>query len=222
MAGQVLQVVSGDGAFNGAGVGEFVKETGVEGAGQGYTVVAIMGPQSSGKSTLLNHLVRSRRGCPPPLAALRAAAPPAACLPLGMARPRATLSAPCCVATTPPQFGTRFEEMDALSGRSQTTRGIWLAKATKARRRCGGQDWPSGRGRPSAARLPRWPQRAAVEHSATASPLGPRLPHCVAHRLCLRFVCRPRPWSAPAVTLLPIALPIRLVHGRRWTSRPRW
>ncbi|KAL4858391.1 Protein ROOT HAIR DEFECTIVE 3 [Chlorella vulgaris] len=82
--GQVLQVVSGDGSFNTEGVDEFVKDTGVESSGVGYTVVAIMGPQSSGKSTLLNNL-----------------------------------------------FGTRFEEMDALSGRNQTTHGIWLARSTK-------------------------------------------------------------------------------------------
>ena len=31
----------------------------------------------------------------------------------------------------PPQFGTTFEEMDALSGRRQTTKGIWLAAAGK-------------------------------------------------------------------------------------------
>lgn len=29
------------------------------------------------------------------------------------------------------QFGTRFDEMDALSGRQQTTHGIWLAKSPK-------------------------------------------------------------------------------------------
>ena len=29
------------------------------------------------------------------------------------------------------QFGTRFQEMDALSGRSQTTQGIWIAQAPK-------------------------------------------------------------------------------------------
>ena len=53
----ILQVVNGDGEFNTSGVAEFVHETGVESAGVGYTVVAIMGPQSSGKSTLLNNLV---------------------------------------------------------------------------------------------------------------------------------------------------------------------
>lgn len=49
--------------------------------GLSYAVVAIMGPQSSGKSTLLNHL-----------------------------------------------FHTNFREMDAFRGRSQTTKGIWIAK----------------------------------------------------------------------------------------------
>lgn len=44
-----------------------------------YSVVAILGPQSSGKSTLLNLL-----------------------------------------------FGTKFDEMDALSGRQQTTQGVWM------------------------------------------------------------------------------------------------
>lgn len=56
--GAILQVVSGDGSFNTSGVEQFVKVTGVETAGVGYSIVAIMGPQSSGKSTLLNHLVR--------------------------------------------------------------------------------------------------------------------------------------------------------------------
>lgn len=29
------------------------------------------------------------------------------------------------------QFGTSFEEMDAMSGRQQTTKGIWLANSNK-------------------------------------------------------------------------------------------
>ncbi|XP_024972185.1 protein ROOT HAIR DEFECTIVE 3-like isoform X2 [Cynara cardunculus var. scolymus] len=49
--------------------------------GLSYAVVSIMGPQSSGKSTLLNHL-----------------------------------------------FNTNFKEMDAYRGRSQTTKGIWMAR----------------------------------------------------------------------------------------------
>ena len=58
----VLQVVSGEGAFNTDGLQSFVRDSGVEGSGVGYTIVAITGPQSSGKSTLLNHLVRSGGG----------------------------------------------------------------------------------------------------------------------------------------------------------------
>ncbi|KAL0341891.1 UNVERIFIED_CONTAM: protein ROOT HAIR defective [Sesamum calycinum] len=57
-----------------------MKEVKLAECGLSYAVVAIMGPQSSGKSTLLNHL-----------------------------------------------FGTNFREMDAFKGRSQTTKGIWMA-----------------------------------------------------------------------------------------------
>ncbi|KAL1533455.1 Cell wall protein rhd3 [Salvia divinorum] len=73
-------LIEGDGTFNVAGVDNFVKEIKLAECGLSYAVVAIMGPQSSGKSTLLNHL-----------------------------------------------FGTNFREMDALRGRSQTTKGIWMA-----------------------------------------------------------------------------------------------
>jgi hypothetical protein len=38
-------------------VADFVRDRGVAGAGVKYTTVSIMGPQSSGKSTLLNYLV---------------------------------------------------------------------------------------------------------------------------------------------------------------------
>ena len=57
---EILQVVNGDGEFNADGVTDFIHTSGVETAGVDYTVVAIMGPQSSGKSTLLNNLVRTR------------------------------------------------------------------------------------------------------------------------------------------------------------------
>lgn len=69
----VLQVVSGEGGFNTEGLQAFVRDSGVEGSGVGYTIVAITGPQSSGKSTLLNHLVRSggqRPAVPPPPSAV--------------------------------------------------------------------------------------------------------------------------------------------------------
>ncbi|KAL6332900.1 hypothetical protein AAG906_019412 [Vitis piasezkii] len=75
-----LQLIDGNGNFNVAGLEEFVKAVKLTQCGLSYAVVAIMGPQSSGKSTLLNHL-----------------------------------------------FHTNFREMDAYRGRSQTTKGIWLA-----------------------------------------------------------------------------------------------
>jgi len=59
MSSSVLQVVDGEGEFNASGVNDFMRNEGVENSGVDYTIVAIMGPQSSGKSTLLNHLVSS-------------------------------------------------------------------------------------------------------------------------------------------------------------------
>jgi GTPase SAR1 family protein len=76
-----LQLVDGKGVFNAKGLEEFVRSIRLSECGLSYAVVAIMGPQSSGKSTLLNHL-----------------------------------------------FDTRFVEMDAFKGRSQTTQGVWLAR----------------------------------------------------------------------------------------------
>lgn len=75
------QLIDGDGNFNVAGIEHFMKEVKLAECGLSYAIVSIMGPQSSGKSTLLNHL-----------------------------------------------FGTNFREMDAFTGRSQTTKGIWLAR----------------------------------------------------------------------------------------------
>ncbi|KAG5036421.1 hypothetical protein AAZX31_07G009000 [Glycine max] len=75
------QLIDGDGTFNVFGVENFMKEVKLAECGLSYAVVSIMGPQSSGKSTLLNHL-----------------------------------------------FGTNFREMDAFKGRSQTTKGIWMAR----------------------------------------------------------------------------------------------
>ncbi|KAK4784654.1 hypothetical protein SAY86_019022 [Trapa natans] len=75
------QLIDGDGGFNVNGLENFIKEVQLKECGLSYAVVSIMGPQSSGKSTLLNNL-----------------------------------------------FGTNFREMDAFRGRSQTTKGIWMAK----------------------------------------------------------------------------------------------
>lgn len=55
---QVLQVVSGDGEFNESGVRQFVSAAHIDIAGVDYQTIAITGPQSSGKSTLMNALVR--------------------------------------------------------------------------------------------------------------------------------------------------------------------
>ncbi|KAL1339053.1 hypothetical protein AAHE18_U004600 [Arachis hypogaea] len=75
------QLIDGDGKFHVADAENFVKEMELDKCGQLYAVVSIMGPQSSGKSTLLNYL-----------------------------------------------FDTDFKEMNADDGRSQTTKGIWIAR----------------------------------------------------------------------------------------------
>ncbi|XP_057754939.1 protein ROOT HAIR DEFECTIVE 3 homolog 2-like [Arachis stenosperma] len=75
------QLIDGDGGFNVSGLDHFIRNVKLAACGLSYAVVAIMGPQSSGKSTLMNHL-----------------------------------------------FHTSFREMDAFKGRSQTTKGIWIAK----------------------------------------------------------------------------------------------
>lgn len=55
---RILQVVDQDGEFDESQVQSYMQDVGMEGAGPDYNVVSIMGPQSSGKSTLLNALVR--------------------------------------------------------------------------------------------------------------------------------------------------------------------
>lgn len=94
-----IQLIDADGEFCTENIEEFNQTSGLNYAGLKYQIVAIMGPQSSGKSTLMNHVVRSVRS--------------------------AILFNGCL------QFGTRFTEMDAVSGRRQTTRGIWMAKAPR-------------------------------------------------------------------------------------------
>ncbi|XVE96996.1 hypothetical protein REPUB_Repub02eG0272300 [Reevesia pubescens] len=51
-----MQLINGEGEFNVAGVDKFMRLTKFSKYGRSYGVLAIMGPQSSGKSTLLNHL----------------------------------------------------------------------------------------------------------------------------------------------------------------------
>ena len=79
-----LQLLTGDGELDESALVSFLARNGAEHWNRHYRVVAVMGPQSSGKSTLMNHV-----------------------------------------------FGTTFREMDHERGRSQTTRGVWLARASK-------------------------------------------------------------------------------------------
>ncbi|KAG2501180.1 hypothetical protein HYH03_000995 [Edaphochlamys debaryana] len=81
---EIVQVINGDGQFEDGAVQQFVEQNGIAYAKTNYQVVAIMGPQSSGKSTLLNYV-----------------------------------------------FGTSFTMMDAMVGRGQTTKGIWMSKSPK-------------------------------------------------------------------------------------------
>ena len=54
---KVVQVVNEVGEFNEA-LEDFVQRSSVGNAGTDYQIVAITGPQSSGKSTLMNVVVR--------------------------------------------------------------------------------------------------------------------------------------------------------------------
>jgi polynucleotide 5'-kinase involved in rRNA processing len=54
----ILQLVRGDGEFQTEALENFVKEHKIASAGVDYQVIAITGPQSSGKSTLMNAVVR--------------------------------------------------------------------------------------------------------------------------------------------------------------------
>ena len=78
------QLVTHDGELLEAPLASYLETLGATQWSSKYQVVAIMGPQSSGKSTLLNHV-----------------------------------------------FGTDFQMMDESRGRSQTTKGVWLAKSPK-------------------------------------------------------------------------------------------
>ena len=78
------QLVTHDGELLEAPLASYLETLGATQWSSKYQVVAIMGPQSSGKSTLMNHV-----------------------------------------------FGTDFQMMDESRGRSQTTKGVWLAKSPK-------------------------------------------------------------------------------------------
>ncbi|MQM09539.1 hypothetical protein Taro_042408 [Colocasia esculenta] len=54
-----IQLIDGDGTFNVSGLADLSRAVNLTDCGLSYAVVSIMGPQSSGKSTLLNHLFRT-------------------------------------------------------------------------------------------------------------------------------------------------------------------
>ena len=71
MSAPMVQIIDGAGEFHEDEMKQFVAANGVADSRANYQVVSIMGPQSSGKSTLMNHLVGSDeaaerlRGCVP-------------------------------------------------------------------------------------------------------------------------------------------------------------
>ena len=62
----VLQVVDDDGEYQEQAVEAFLRDQQLDAAGVNYQIIAIMGPQSSGKSTLMNAVVRPLRPSNPP------------------------------------------------------------------------------------------------------------------------------------------------------------
>ena len=78
------QLVTHDGELSSESLSAYLDTLGARDWNRAYQVVAIMGPQSRGKSTLVNHV-----------------------------------------------FGTSFQEMNHELGRSQTTRGVWIARANR-------------------------------------------------------------------------------------------
>ncbi|XP_025825197.1 uncharacterized protein LOC112900564 [Panicum hallii] len=56
------QLIDGDGVFNVSKLENFMKEVRLGACRLSYAIVSIMGPQSSGKSTLLNHLLAPMLG----------------------------------------------------------------------------------------------------------------------------------------------------------------
>ncbi|XP_047310508.1 protein ROOT HAIR DEFECTIVE 3-like [Impatiens glandulifera] len=52
-------LIDGEGKFNSSGLESFTQNANLSKSGKSYSVISIMGPQSSGKSTLLNHLFQT-------------------------------------------------------------------------------------------------------------------------------------------------------------------
>ncbi|XP_033130922.1 protein ROOT HAIR DEFECTIVE 3 homolog 1 isoform X4 [Brassica rapa] len=100
-----VQLIDGDGIYNVSGIDHFIKEVKLGECGLSYAVVSIMGPQSSGM-----HSFRGGES-----SAIFRILQNIYCL-----TGKSTLLNSL--------FGTNFMEMDAFKGRSQTTKGIWLAR----------------------------------------------------------------------------------------------
>lgn len=91
-------------------------------AGVDYGIVAIIGPQSSGKSTLLNRVFGTQvGGTAPPLG-------PRARWPAELVARHWRSRIRCCDRSRFEPL-PQFAEMDALKGRNQTTKGVWASTA---------------------------------------------------------------------------------------------
>ena len=128
---RAVQVIDGEGGFHGDELAAFIRDSGLLASSRtNYQVVAIMGPQSSGKSTLMNYLVRRSWVCWRGACARRQGAQNAAARAPPSFSPH-TVPSPHTPQPLPQKFGTGFQEMDAMSGRQQTTKGVWIARSPK-------------------------------------------------------------------------------------------
>ncbi|KAF4399263.1 hypothetical protein G4B88_022346 [Cannabis sativa] len=117
------QLIDGDGVFNVTGIDSFIKGVKLAECGLSYAVVSIMGPQSSGFATIsetvfslkINDLFVNVLWY----------------FDLFVYYIHVTLLLMTATGKSTllnNLFNTNFREMDAFRGRSQTTKGIWLAK----------------------------------------------------------------------------------------------
>ncbi|PNX78354.1 protein root hair defective 3 [Trifolium pratense] len=107
---RATQLIDGDGGFNNIGLDNFIKTSNMASCGLSYAVVAIMGPQSGGPQ--FDPCNCDQSGMEPPD---------------DKTDPRTKLGKSTLLNHL---FQTSFNEMDALKGRSQTTKGIWIGKCT--------------------------------------------------------------------------------------------
>lgn len=148
-SGDMLQLVNKDGEYAAENVESFVTATGLDRTNVDYTIVAIMGPQSSGESwgIWLSQHAGIRSMClvvPKEARSIHASSLSLLLLPLAQGKQMKAVESevsrsanhlwwPCAGKSTllNAVFGTKFVEMNAMSGRQQTTRGIWMARSPK-------------------------------------------------------------------------------------------